>query len=127
MGPDVVLEVREFDWPPSTGAVRPGDPAGRGDSAAALPALRRQGTGSAGPGACLMVPPVVGKRYRGWIQGRGDFVGECYSSKGPFWEFKVEVQVKGRARIWEIGEVMAVGASFVGSLVEIPLDAKGGS
>ena len=72
-----------------------------------------------------MAPPVVGKRYRGWISDRGDFVGQCTASKGPFWEFKVEVQVKGRVRIWEIGEVMAVGASFVGALREIPLDAQG--
>lgn len=71
-----------------------------------------------------MAPPVVGKRYRGWISGRGDFVGRCVSARGSFWEFKVEGRVEGRSRVWEIGDVMAVGATCVGSLVEIPLDAQ---
>lgn len=70
-----------------------------------------------------MAPPVVGKRYKGWIQGRGDFVGECFTSRGPYWEFKVEVFVKGVFRVWNIGDRMVVGASYVVGLEEIPLDA----
>lgn len=72
-----------------------------------------------------MATPVVGKRYKGWISGRGDFVGRCVTARGSFWEFKVENRVEGRARVWEIGQLMAVGAASVGALVEIPLDAIG--
>ena len=70
-----------------------------------------------------MAPPVVGKRYKGWIPGIGDFVGECFSSVGSAWEFKVEDRVEGRLRVWEIGELMAVGALEVGELEEVSLDA----
>jgi len=70
-------------------------------------------------------PPVVGKRYKGWIPGIGDFVGECTSSVGSAWEFKLEALVEGRSRVWKIGQPMAVGALEVRSLEEIPLDAQG--
>lgn len=72
-----------------------------------------------------MAPPVVGKRFKGWVRGRGDFVGRCISARGYFWEFKVENRVEGEARVWEIGDVMAVGETDVVGLEEIPLDAQG--
>lgn len=70
-----------------------------------------------------MAPPVVGKRYNVVHRRKGAFVGRCVSSKGEFWEFKLETMVEGMSTAWAIGDVMAVRAEFVGELEEIPLDA----
>lgn len=72
-----------------------------------------------------MTPVVVGKRYTVKHVRGGSFVGRCVSAKGEFWEFRLESNVKGMSRDWEIGDVMAVRATFVGKLEEIPLDAQG--
>jgi len=72
-----------------------------------------------------MTPPVVGKRYKVYSWRKGEFVGRCLSSKGEFWEFKLETFVEGTTRDWGIGDTMAVRAAFVGKLQEMPLDAQG--
>ena len=72
-----------------------------------------------------MAPPVVGKRYKVYALRKGDFVGRCVSSKGEFWHFKLETFVEGMSTSWEIGDVMSVRATLVGTLQEFPLDAQG--
>ena len=72
-----------------------------------------------------MAPQVVGKRYKFKGSAHGWIVGRCVSAKGEFWEFKLETYVAGFNRNWSFGDVMAVRASYVEELEEIPLDAQG--
>lgn len=68
---------------------------------------------------------MVGKRYTVTVQGKGSFIGRCVSAKGEHWEFTIEGMVVGVFRDWWIGDGIAVQATLVKELEEIPLDAAG--